>query len=100
MRTSIAIFDMPKSIPIRLTDYLALVDWTGRIIREDKRGVIERQLPPILARLQIDPKHWLYLSQHFESRFKRLVGCAFSIKHAAETLGYRRTPQSCIQLLE
>ncbi|CAH0991181.1 hypothetical protein SIN8267_01283 [Sinobacterium norvegicum] len=91
---------MPKGIAIRLTDYLELVDWTGRIIREDKRGAIERQLPPILDRLQLDPKHWLYLSQHFESRFKRLVGTAYALKRGAEALGYRRTPQSCIQLLE
>ena len=30
--------DMPKGLPFRLTDYLELVDWTGRILREDKRG--------------------------------------------------------------
>ncbi|CAH0991254.1 hypothetical protein SIN8267_01356 [Sinobacterium norvegicum] len=91
--------DMPKGVPLRLTDYLELVDWTGRIIREDKRSAIHHQLPPILDRLQLDPKHWLYLSQNFESRFKNLVGSAFAIKRAAETLGYRRTPRSCINLL-
>ena len=30
--------DSPKGLPFRLTDYLELVDWTGRILREDKRG--------------------------------------------------------------
>ena len=62
--------NMPTGLPFQLTDYLELVDWTGRSIRENKRGVIPGHLPPILQRLQIDPKHWLYLSQNFESRFK------------------------------
>jgi len=84
--------DMPAGLPFRLTDYLELVDWTGRIIRENKRGAIPEHLPPILQRLQIDPKHWLYLSQHFESRFKCLVGTVHKIKQAAKELGYTRAP--------
>jgi len=35
-------------IPFRLIDYLELVDWTGRILRDDKRGQIDDTLPPIL----------------------------------------------------
>lgn len=33
------------------TDYLMLVDWTGRSIRADKRGHISAHLAPILSRL-------------------------------------------------
>jgi len=46
----------------------------------------------ILQRLQIEPEHWLYLSQHFESRFKSLVGTVHKIKQAAKELGYIRAP--------
>jgi len=35
---------MPKGLPFRLTNYIELVDWTGRMLREDKRGVIP---PPL-----------------------------------------------------
>ena len=84
--------DSPKGLPFRLTDYLELVDWTGRILREDKRGAIDDNLPPILERLNIKPKHWLYLTKHFESRFKGLVGMAYQLKRVCEQLGYQRVP--------
>ena len=79
--------DMPNGLPFKLTDYLELVDWTGRIIRDDKRGSIPDDVPPILEQLNIDPKHWCYLSQHFESQFKSLVGTAFNVKPACQQLG-------------
>jgi len=84
--------DMPRGLPFRLTDYMELVDWTGRIIREHKRGQIDNQLSPILERLSIDPKQWCYLTQHFESKFKGLVGSAHKLKQACQALGYQRTP--------
>lgn len=77
--------------------------WTGagRIIRDGKRGAIAADLPPILDRLDIDPKHWLFLVTKFESRFKNLVGCATRLKQAAKQMGYQRTPglESCRALL-
>ena len=47
-------------------DYLNLVDWTGRIIRSDKRGHIEEYLPPILARLEISADQWCMNTTQFE----------------------------------
>ena len=83
---------MPTGLPFCLSDYLELVDWTGRILRKDKRGAIDEALPPILERLDIEPKQWLSLTTHFESRFKTFVGSAYALKRAATALGYRRTP--------
>jgi hypothetical protein len=93
--------EMPKGLPFRLSDYLELVDWTGRILRDDKRGAIDENLPPILERLQVDPKHWLHMATHFESRFKGLVGTVYQLKTACKQLGYRRTPNltACRELL-
>jgi hypothetical protein len=81
--------NMPVGLPFRLLDYLELVDWTGRIIREDKRGYIPDQVPPILQRLDIDTRHWLYLSKHFERPFKNLVGAAFRVRKICEEKGQR-----------
>jgi len=56
--------------------YLALVDWTGRIIRSDKRGHIDNALPPILERLQITADQWRINTTQFEAihrgRFNRI----------------------------
>jgi REP element-mobilizing transposase RayT len=84
--------DLPKGLPFKLTDYLELLDWTGRIIREDKRGSIPNDIPPVLQRLNIEPQHWLYLSRKFESPFKGLVGSVYRLKQACELLGYQRMP--------
>jgi hypothetical protein len=78
--------DMPQGLPFRLTDYLELVDWTGRQLRDDKRGAIPDNIPPLLQRLQIDQRHWVYLSQNFESPFKGIVGAAHKVRRACELL--------------
>jgi REP element-mobilizing transposase RayT len=93
--------EMPKGLPFRLSDYLELVDWTGRVMRDDKRGAIDGDLPPILERLQIDPSYWLHMATHFESRFKGLVGTVYELQAACKKLGYRRTPNLtvCRELL-
>jgi hypothetical protein len=36
---------MQKCLPFRLADYLELVDCTGRVIRQGKRGAIPDNLP-------------------------------------------------------
>ncbi len=80
-----------KGLPFELRDYVELVDWTGRMLR-DGSGSISRNLPPILERMAMDSKQWIYLAKNFESRFKILVGCAFTVRRVAAKLGYRRTP--------
>ena len=79
--------DMPKGLPFRLNDYLELVDWSGRIMREDKKGQIPEHLPDILQRLKLDSRHWLYLTLHFEHPFRQLVGAAHNVRAACEALG-------------
>ncbi len=52
-----------------ITNSLNLVDWTGKAIRQDKRGYISQDLPPILQRLNIGRENWLNNTQYFESRY-------------------------------
>ena len=81
---------MPKGLIFNLIDYIELLDWTGRIIRDDKRGAIHGATPPILKRLNISTDHWLELSTKFESRFKGIAGCAESIKALCAHFGLTR----------
>jgi hypothetical protein len=66
---------------------MELVDWTGRRLRVDKRGAIPADTPEILTRLNMDPKHWVYLTRDFESPYKTLGGCACNIRQACQQLG-------------
>jgi hypothetical protein len=84
--------DMPEGLPFKLTDYLELVDWSGRIIRDDKRGAISTDIPPILDRLNIDIDSWKTLTTEFESTFSAFVGSPKHVVSATKRLGYRRTP--------
>jgi len=66
--------DSPKGLAFSLEDYLELMDWTGRAIREDKAGHIDATQLPILQRLSLDGRAWQKLSQSFERLFHSLVG--------------------------
>lgn len=65
---------MPEEIPMHRNDYFELVDWTGRAIREDKKGHIPDHLGHILKRLQIEPDHWLGAVTNIEIRFHKALG--------------------------
>ena len=82
---------MPEGLPFKLLDYIDLVEWTGRQMRANKRGKINSNLPPILKRLNFETDNWLYLTHHFESKLKGLIGSLHNLKQACEKLGYKRT---------
>lgn len=56
-------------ILFRLTDYLNLVDYTGRVLHPTKRGFIPDSQPPILKRLGLAFDEWLAEATEFESRY-------------------------------
>ena len=82
---------MPAGLPYGVEDYHELVDWTGRQIREDKRGRIDGDQPLILDRLGIDTEHWLYLTQYYQSSFKSLVGTVYRVREACQQLGWKKS---------
>ena len=81
---------MPHGLPFILTDYLELVELTGRVIREDKRGYIEQHQPPILQRLGIETEQWMKMTTSFEKSFKSLVGNPSLMDTAIALMGQKR----------
>ena len=65
--------DQAKGLNFDVIDYLNLVDETGKVIRQDKRGSIESQVS-ILNRLGLDGDNWLTLTTEFEQHFSGAVG--------------------------
>ena len=81
--------DKDPSLPFMLQDYIELVDWTGRAVREDKRGSITNDLPPILERLNIAPAQWLGLMQPNGNVFGRAIGRIDKLRNHAKNMGQR-----------
>jgi hypothetical protein len=74
---------------MKLTDYIELVEWSGRQIHNKKKGAISSTLPPILNRLGIESDNWLFLREHFEQSFKNVLSSALSIQRVCVQLQQR-----------
>jgi REP element-mobilizing transposase RayT len=79
-----------SGISFNLKDYLTLVDETGRVIREDKRGAIETKTTNILSRLHISDESWLKLTTNFEGIFTGAVGTAEHLCEFTQHVGLKR----------
>tara|TARA_B110000908_G_C10172330_1_gene411496 strand:+ start:156 stop:1136 length:981 start_codon:yes stop_codon:yes gene_type:complete len=79
-----------SGISFSLKDYLTLVDETGRVIREDKRGAIETKTTKILSRLHISDESWLKLTTNFEGIFTGAVGTAEHLCKFTQHVGLKR----------
>ena len=75
------------ALPFRFEDYLVLVDWSGRVIRPDKRGFIDVRLPAILQRLNIDPEAWQLAMRPSGNVFGRAIGQLGHLRLHAKALG-------------
>ncbi|GIU05781.1 MULTISPECIES: transposase [unclassified Shewanella] len=79
-----------KGINFSLQDYLTLVDETGRIIRDDKRGGISAHAEKILSRLNIPSANWIKTTSEFGKLFHGPVGTLQELTHYCEHLEKRR----------
>ena len=82
---------MTAGLAYRLEDYLELVDWTGRQIRDDNRGSIDGDQPLILERFGIETVRWLYLTQYYQSSFKSSVGTVYRVRESCRQLGWMKS---------
>jgi hypothetical protein len=86
LRPLVGITSSP-GLSVRAHDYLELVDWSGRVVREGKRGSIALEVPSVLAQLGLRELQWQSQMLGIESRYWRAVGTAESLIAKARVLG-------------
>ncbi|NMH63820.1 transposase [Shewanella salipaludis] len=82
--------NQPNGIVFSLQDYLELIDDTGRIIRDDKRGAIGENSAKLLTRLNIEQESWLKITTEFGKLFHGPVGTLQELSSYCEHLEKRR----------
>ena len=81
---------MPKGLMFNAKDYLQLVDDTGRIVRDGKRGSMSQESAKILKRLNIPQENWIKLTSEFTKIFKGPVGNTQELTAYCEHLDRKR----------
>ncbi|MDO6705628.1 transposase [Photobacterium sp. 1_MG-2023] len=80
--------EMPEGLPFCLSDYLELVDWTGRHLKENPSEYVQSRQPPILERLGFGTQIWLNTCTQIEKG--PLIGTTIAIQFALPHLKRQR----------
>jgi REP element-mobilizing transposase RayT len=78
-----------EGIPFSLKDYLELVDWGGREVKNNKRGYIPANIPPILLRLKMDAAPVLTYLAKDDSPSPSAIGPIGLLRAFAESVGQK-----------
>jgi hypothetical protein len=70
-----------------MPEYVALVDWSGRLVRERKRGAMAPNAPKTLDKLGLRQLQWQSQMLGIESRYWRAIGTVESLVAKARALG-------------
>jgi REP element-mobilizing transposase RayT len=77
-----------QAMGFTLSEYLQLIDWSGRVVKEGKRGAINEETPPILQRIGLEPSRFVeHLQGHAATEQQTVMGHFQKIRLAARTLG-------------
>jgi REP element-mobilizing transposase RayT len=60
--------DQRTCLPYNLRDYVELVDWTGRVVRNDKKGYIKPSRPKLLTLLHLSETQWQVLALQIQKQ--------------------------------
>ena len=75
-------------LPMTLEGYTDLLVWTGRQVRDDKRGTLEELPTSVLRACGLDPDEWLESVETFGA-LGGFVGHPDRLRERAEQLGQR-----------
>ena len=75
------------SIGFTIKDYIELVDWAGRQIRDDKKGYIDSITPPILQRIGIESEAFVeHMKGKHKEDYPRMIGRLDKIQKVYKTI--------------
>ncbi len=91
-----------SGLPFHFSDYMELVDWTGRAVRADKRGFIPADVPPILNCMGWEAGSWIETVRHFHRHFYDFVGPGDVLVRRGQSMGlnWLRGVGACRKLLD
>lgn len=75
-----------SALPFSLKDYLALVEWTGRRLRDGK-GFIAADVPSIVREAHLNPEQWLQTVKHYGLEYQGIMGAFHHVQAWASKLG-------------
>lgn len=78
-----------ESIPVKIHDYIALVEATGRCVRSDKRGSISENARPILDQLRLSNEQWFELALDIQGVSLQAIGALPHLRRYAAASGRR-----------
>ena len=81
--------DEENPLPIRMLDYVELVDWTGRAVLDHKCGSIPTHLEGVLTCCGINSAEWIEGMQNSERRFNRALGAINRLSDYCNHLGQK-----------
>ena len=84
-----------SSFELSVDEYLTLVDLTGRVLRLDKRGVIDPRLPALLSRLDLKLDTWIATMTGWRQMHGRALGHRAARDQMAEHHGLRWIRNRC-----
>ena len=73
-------------LPFAITDYLLLIDWTGRQFREDKPGYIPENVPHLVQEVGLNPNNWLKTVEKTSIRDQSILGVLSKMKSWAQNI--------------
>ena len=84
-----AVTDHHNHLPFHFDDYLQLLVWSARVIREDKQETIPEDAPPLLDRLGITPDRWQSAMKPSAPSHQKALGSTKHIKKYCQAIGQR-----------
>lgn len=84
--------DLPNVLPCTYLAYMELLDWSSRISKPDKRGVVDAKQPPLLAQLDFDHSQWQTICTELGRFTNGALGNSEKLRQYYQARGSTRIP--------